>query len=48
MNNVYNDPAYTDIVKDLKNRLRQLKEKYEDNDEFLPGLKQITRKHLYR
>ncbi len=38
LNNVYNDPAYADIVKELKAELQRLREKYRDTDErqFLP------------
>ncbi len=45
MNNLYNDTAYANIVKDLKTQLRQLKEKLEDSDENYPGLKEITQKY---
>jgi len=38
LNNVYNDPAYADIVKELKAELQRLRKKYRDTDErqFLP------------
>lgn len=45
MNSVYNNPAYANIVKDLKTQLRQLKEKLEDRDENYLGLKEIAQKH---
>jgi len=45
MKNIYNDPAYANIVKDLKTQLRQLKEKFEDNDENYPGLKEVAQKY---
>ena len=32
MKNVYNDPAYTDIVRQLKAELQQLRKKYKDTD----------------
>lgn len=32
MNNVYDDPAYQEVVKDLKEELIRLKKKYEDED----------------
>ncbi len=31
MNNLINNPAYTDVVNDLKMRLKELQEKYKDN-----------------
>ncbi len=34
MNNVYNDPAYTEIVAELKLKLDDLREKYGDSDEL--------------
>ncbi|MFD2587985.1 sulfatase [Croceitalea marina] len=34
MNNVYNDPAYTEIVTELKLKLDDLREKYGDSDEL--------------
>ena len=34
LNNVYNDPAYTEIVKKLKNELAELRVKYKDSEEL--------------
>lgn len=34
MNNVYNDPAYADIVKELKEQLKELRIKYKDSEEL--------------
>ncbi len=34
MNNVYNDPAYADVVKDLKVKLDELRVQYKDSDEL--------------
>ena len=34
MNNVYDDPAYAEIVKDLKERLDDLREKFNDSEEL--------------
>jgi arylsulfatase A-like enzyme len=34
MHNVYNDPAYAEIVKDLKARLKELRVKYKDSEEL--------------
>ncbi|MCD6376488.1 MAG: sulfatase [Caldisericaceae bacterium] len=45
MNNVYNDPAYQDIVKQLKNELLKLKEKYDDKDEKYPDLMALRQKY---
>jgi len=40
LNNVYDDPGYTGIVKQLKTELNRLRKKYADSDEltasFLP------------
>ena len=41
LNNVYNDPGYSDIVKDLKQQLKQLKIEYDDTDEQYPEMKGI-------
>ncbi len=40
MNNVYNDPAYADVVKDLKLKLADLRTKYMDSEE-------LDKKYLY-
>ena len=40
MNNVYNDPAYADVVKDLKVKLADLRIKYKDSEE-------LDKKYLY-
>jgi len=32
MKNVYNDPAYKDVVKTMKGKLQQLKEEYKDTE----------------
>ncbi len=34
MNNVYDDPAYADVVTDLKKRLAELRVKYKDSEEL--------------
>jgi arylsulfatase A-like enzyme len=34
MNNVYNDPAYADVVKELKVKLDELRVQYKDSDEL--------------
>ena len=34
MNNVYDDPAYAEIVKDLKVKLAELRVKYKDSKEL--------------
>ena len=34
MTNVYNDPAYSEIVKDLKVKLADLRVKYKDSEEL--------------
>lgn len=45
MNNVYNDPAYADVVKELKAELLRLKEKYGDTDEAYPELMEVRDQH---
>lgn len=44
MNNVYNDPNYSNIIKDLKVRLLELKDKYGDQDEKYPELISVRKK----
>ena len=34
MNNVYNDPEYSEIVGDLKAQLADLRKKYKDSEEL--------------
>ena len=34
MNNVYDDPAYADVVKELKVKLADLRVKYQDSEEL--------------
>ena len=34
MKSVYDDPAYAEVVKDLKKRLADLRVKYQDNEEL--------------
>ncbi len=41
LNNVYNDPAYVDVVVTLKIELYRLKEMYGDNDEKYPDLVEV-------
>ncbi len=45
MNNVYEDPAYTDIVDQLKARLLELKKQVGDDDGRYPELMQVREKH---
>jgi len=45
MNNVYDDPAYADVIKDLKKELLQLKEHYGDTDEQYPELMKVRQKY---
>ena len=45
MNNVYDDPAYADTVKELKTELRRLKEQLEDTDEQYPELLRVQEKY---
>ncbi len=41
LNNVYDNVDYADIVKDLKEQLKQLKVEYDDTDEKFPEMKGI-------
>ncbi len=45
MNNIYNYPAYSDLIKDLKEELLQLKEYYGDTDEQYPELRKVREKY---
>ena len=40
MNNVYDDPNYSDVVKDLKVKLAELRVKYKDSEE-------LDKKYMY-
>ena len=40
MNNVYNDPNYSEVVKDLKVKLAELRVKYNDSEE-------LDKKYMY-
>ncbi len=44
MNNIYDDPAYSDIIKELKTRLLELKNEYGDTDEKYPELMSVRNK----
>ena len=45
MNNVYEDPKYTKIVKQLKEELLKLKEDLGDRDEIYPELMRVREKY---
>lgn len=45
MNNVYADPAYQDLVRELKKSLLKLKEQYDDRDEKYLQLMEINEKY---
>lgn len=45
MNNVYDDPAYSEVIKDLKIRLLELKKQYGDTDEKYPELMAVRKNH---
>jgi len=40
MNNVYDDPNYSEVVKDLKVKLAELRVKYKDSEE-------LDKKYMY-
>lgn len=37
MNNVYDNPQYTSVIKDMKKRLKKLREDLNETDEKYPG-----------
>jgi arylsulfatase A-like enzyme len=45
LNNVYDDPAYADVIKELKVELQRLKKQYQDTDERYPELMQVRDKY---
>jgi N-acetylglucosamine-6-sulfatase len=45
MNNVYDDPAYAEVIKDLKIRLLDLKKQYGDTDEKYPELMALRKNY---
>jgi arylsulfatase A-like enzyme len=45
MNNVYNDPAYAEVVKELKAELLRLKRELGDTDDKYPELMKVREKH---
>ena len=45
MNNVYNEPAYADVVKELKAELLRLKKQLGDTDQQYPELMKLRRKY---
>ena len=45
MNNVYDDPAHTRVVKDMKAELLRLKEETGDRDEKCPELMEVRREY---
>ena len=45
MKSVYNDPAYADIVNELKKELLRLKKEFDDTDDAYPELAKINKKY---
>ncbi|MHC4075369.1 MAG: sulfatase family protein [Planctomycetota bacterium] len=45
MNNLYSDPVYTGVIKELKAELLGLKEKLGDNDEKYPQLMEVRQRY---
>jgi hypothetical protein len=45
MKNVYDDPAYQDVVKELKSELLKLKKQLGDNDEKYPELMEVRKQY---
>ena len=45
MNNLYQNPAYADIIAGLKERLKKLREEINETDENFPHIKAIIDKH---
>ena len=47
MRNLYKDPAYQDLIKELKTKLLELKRQYDDEDSKYPVMEEIARKYYW-
>lgn len=47
MNNVYNDPTYADVVKDLKAEITKLQKQYGD-DQTLEQRRELTDRYMLK
>lgn len=45
MNNVYSDPAYVDVVRELKKELKHLRKQYNETDEKYPHIQKIINEY---
>lgn len=45
MNNAYNDPAYADVIADLKKELIRLREDLNETDEKYPHIQKVIDEH---
>ena len=45
MDNRYGQPEYADIIKDLKQRLKNLRAKVKENDTDFPAIEEVVREH---
>ena len=45
MNNLYNNPAYSDVIVELKGRLKQLRQELHETDENFPQIQAVIDKH---
>jgi uncharacterized sulfatase len=45
MNNVYGDPNYADVVKEMKKRLKNLREELNETDEKYPHIQKVIEAH---
>lgn len=48
LHNVYNDPAYADVIPELKEELLRLKEELGDTDEKYPELMKVRQQYWAR
>lgn len=47
MRNVYNDPAKKELIKELKTKLLELKQKYDDEDTKYPEMSEIVKNYYW-
>ena len=45
MNNAYNDPAYADVIKEMKAKLKQTREELNETDEKFPHIQKVIDEH---
>jgi hypothetical protein len=47
MKNLYNDPSKKALIKELKTKLLELKQQYDDEDSKYPTMAEIARKYYW-